>query len=170
LKKTTDRGGPARIEDAVRFVLRLLQHDLQINEVFVAIEFQDNIPEAHLDSTQLEQILLNVVKNAIDAMNSVPPITRRLRLTTSFDGNSTVLLSVQDSGPGIAVEDRARIFDPLFTTKAGGMGLGLAISFAVLEKHGGKLRLVKSDSNGTTFELAIPVGGPRSFESARDAR
>jgi signal transduction histidine kinase len=145
-------------------VLRLLQHDLQINEVSVATEFQDDLPDVHLDGTQLQQVLLNLVKNAIDAMRSVAPETRRLRLTTGFEGRSTVLLSVQDSGPGIPVEDRERIFDPFFTTKSGGMGLGLAICFTVVENHGGKLRLVKSDSEGTTFELAIPVGGSRSAE------
>jgi signal transduction histidine kinase len=102
---------------------------------------------------------LNLVKNAIDAMDTVPPEARRLRLTTSFDGHSTVLLTVQDSGPGIHLEDRERIFDPFFTTKSGGMGLGLAICFTVVENHGGKLRLVKSDSDGSIFEVAIPVGG-----------
>jgi signal transduction histidine kinase len=92
-------------------------------------------------------------------MDTVPPEARRLRLTTSFDGHSTVLLTVQDSGPGIHLEDRERIFDPFFTTKSGGMGLGLAICFTVVENHGGKLRLVKSDSDGSIFEVSIPVGG-----------
>ena len=101
-KNTTDRRARTRVEDVARLVLRLLQHDLQINEVSVATEFQGNLPDVHLDGTQLQQVLLNLVKNAIDAMRSVAPETRRLRLTTSFDGHSTVLLSVQDSGPGIA--------------------------------------------------------------------
>jgi signal transduction histidine kinase len=162
-KKTTDRRALTRVEDAVRLVLRLLRHDLQINEVSVATEFQDNLPEAHLDGTQLQQVLLNLVKNAIEAMSSLPR-TRLLRLTTSFDGHSTILLSVQDSGPGIPVEDRERIFDPFFTTRAAGTGLGLAICFTVVENHGGKLRPVKSDSDGSIFELAIPVGGQHSAE------
>ena len=148
--------------DAVRLVLRLLQHDLQINEVSVATELQDNLPEVHLDGTQLEQVLLNLVKNAIDAMSSSPPEARRLRLKTSFDGQSTVLMSVQDSGPGISAENRERIFDPFFTTKPGGMGLGLAISSTLVVNYGGKLRLVKSDSEGSIFELAIPVVRQRS--------
>ena len=92
-------------------------------------------------------------------MSSVSPEARLLLLTTSFDGYSQVLLSVQDSGTGIPVEDQKRIFDPFFTTKSTGMGLGLAICFAVVEKQGGKLRLVKSDFNGSIFELVIPVGG-----------
>ena len=163
-KTTPDRTAPTRVEDVARLVLRLLQHDLQINEVSVATEFQDNLPEVHLDDTQLQQVLLNLIKNAIDAMSSVAPDARLLRLTTSFDGHSTVLLAVQDSGPGIPVEDRERMFDPFFTTKSGGMGLGLAICFTVVENHGGKLRLVKSDSDGSIFELAIPVGGQHSPE------
>jgi signal transduction histidine kinase len=158
-KKTADRGAPASVEDVARLILRLLQHDLQINEVSVATEFQGNLPKVQLDNTHLQQVLLNLVKNAIDAMDTVPPEARRLRLTTSFDGHSTVLLTVQDSGPGIHLEDRERIFDPFFTTKSGGMGLGLAICFTVVENHGGKLRLVKSDSDGSIFEVAIPVGG-----------
>jgi signal transduction histidine kinase len=161
-KKTTDLRALTRVEDAVRLVLRLLQHDLQINEVSVATELQDNLPEVHLDGTQLEQVLLNLVKNAIDAMSSSPPEARRLRLKTSFDGQSTVLMSVQDSGPGISAENRERIFDPFFTTKPGGMGLGLAISSTLVANYGGKLRLVKSDSEGSIFELAIPVVRQRS--------
>jgi len=163
-KTTPDRRAPARVEDVARLVLRLLQHYLQINEVSVVTEFQDNLPEVHLDDTQLQQVLLNLIKNAIDAMSSVAPEARRLRLTTRFNGHSTVMLSVQDSGPGIPVQDRERIFDPFFTTKSGGMGMGLAICFTVVENHGGKLRLVKSDSDGSIFELAIPVGGQHSAE------
>ena len=163
-RTTNDRRAPTRVEDVARLALRLLQHDLQINEVSVATEFQDNLPEVHLDSAQLQQVVLNLVKNAIDAMSSVAPDARHVRLTTSFDGHSTILLSVQDSGRGIPVEDRERMFDPFFTTKSGGMGMGLAICFTVVENHGGKLRLVKSDSDGSIFELAIPVGGQNSAE------
>jgi signal transduction histidine kinase len=158
-KKTTDRRVLAHVEDVVRLVLRLLQYDLQMSEVSVATDFQDNLPDVHLDATQLQQALLNLIKNAIEAMSSVAPEARRLRLTTSFDGHATILLSVQDSGPGIPVEDRERIFDPFFTTKSGGIGLGLAISSTLVANYGGKLRLVKSDSDGSIFELAIPVGG-----------
>jgi len=73
-----------------------------------------------------------------------------------------VSMSVQDSGPGISAEDQEHIFDPFFTTKPHGMGLGLAISSTLVANHGGKLRLVKSDSSGSIFELDMPVGGQRS--------
>ena len=157
--KTIDQRARTGAEDVARLALTLLRHDLQINGVSVTTEFQGNLPDVQLDGMGLQQILLNLVRNAIDAMSSSPPDARRLRLKTSFDGHSTVLLSVQDSGPGIAAEDRERIFDPFFTTKSGGMGLGLAISSSLVANHGGKLKLVKSDGEGSIFEIAMPVGG-----------
>jgi signal transduction histidine kinase len=119
-KKTTDRRALTHVEDNARLVLRLLHYDLLINEVSVATEFHGYLPEVQLDGMQLQQVLVNLIKNAIEAMGSVTPQARRLRLTTGFDGHSTVLLSVQDSGPGIPVEHHERIFDPFFTTKYGG--------------------------------------------------
>ena len=149
-------------EDVAWLALRLLKHDLQINEVSVITEFQGNLPDVELDSLELQQILLNLVRNAIDAMSSSPSDERRLGLKTSFDGHSTVLMSVEDSGPGISPEDTERIFEPFFTTKSGGMGLGLAISSSLVVNRGGKLRLGKSDSDGSIFEIEMPAIGQRS--------
>jgi signal transduction histidine kinase len=160
--KTIHRSALTSAEDVARLALRLLKHDLQINEILVATEFQGNMPDVQVDAMELQQVLLNLVRNAIDAMKSSPPEERRLQLKTGFDGQSTVLMSVQDSGPGIPAADRQRIFDPFFTTKLGGMGLGLAISSTLVANHGGKLKLVKSDAEGSTFELELPVGNRRS--------
>jgi len=163
--KTSDEEASTSAEDAGRLALRLLNHDLQINAVSVTTAFRGNLPKVRMAGMKLEQVLLNLVKNAIDAMTYSPAEARRLRLETSFDGRSTVLISVQDSGPGISAEDRERIFDPFFTTKPGGMGLGLAISSTLLEHSGGKLRLVKSAIDGSTFELALPIAGQRATAS-----
>ena len=81
-----------------------------------------------------------------------------LQLEARPGGNETVLLSIEDSGAGISPEDRDRIFEPFFTTKPAGMGLGLAICRTVVENHGGKLQLAKSDSHGSIFEIAMPTG------------
>jgi signal transduction histidine kinase len=165
--KTTDRRALTNVEDVARSALKLLQHDLQTSEISLVVEYKGNLPEVNVDSTQLQQVIFNLVKNGMEAMSYVAPNARRLRLTTDFDGES-ILLSVQDSGPGIPAEDRERIFDPFFTTKSGGMGLGLAISYSVIENHGGKLRLLKSDSEGSAFELTIPwdrSGNAVSFET-----
>jgi signal transduction histidine kinase len=147
------------VEDVARQVLRLVQHDLQINEIAVATDFEDDLPQVFADTTQLQQVVLNLVKNAIEAMNQTVPEARLLQLAVRRDGNSTVLLSTQDSGAGISPEDRDRIFDPFFTTKPAGMGLGLAICRTVVEDHGGKLRLARSDSRGSIFEISLPIGG-----------
>jgi signal transduction histidine kinase len=162
--KTVHRSALTSAEDVGQLALRLLKHDLQINGISVTSEFQDNLPEVQMDGMELQQVLLNLVRNAIDAMSFTPPEARRLRLKTSFDGGSTVLMSVQDSGSGISAEDRERIFDTFFTTKPTGMGLGLAISSTLVASRGGKLRLIKSDSDGSIFELAVPVGGQRSAQ------
>lgn len=160
--KTADETSRTSTEDAGRLALRLLDHDLKLNNVSVTTEFQGNIPNVRMTGIALQQVLLNLVRNAIDAMSSCPSDARRLRLETRFDGNSAVLMSIQDSGPGISVENSEHIFDPFFTTKPDGMGLGLAISAKLLEDSGGKLRLVRSAPDGTTFELAIPAGEQRS--------
>jgi signal transduction histidine kinase len=159
--KTAHKSAQTSAEDVGLLALRLLRHDLQINGISVTTEFQGNLPEVQIDGMELQQVLLNLIRNAIDAMGSSPPNARRLRLKTSFNGQSTVLMSVEDTGIGISAEDRERIFDPFFTTKSSGMGLGLAISSTLVANHGGKLRLVKSDTDGSIFELAMPVSGQR---------
>jgi signal transduction histidine kinase len=96
-----------------------------------------------------------IVQQVFEAM-AASTTTRSLQLMTTQNGNSVVLLSVQDFGPGITPEDRAHVFDPFFSTKPSGMGLGLSISRRIIEDHGGDLRLVDTSSNGCTFEIAVP--------------
>jgi C4-dicarboxylate-specific signal transduction histidine kinase len=99
-----------------------------------------------------------LVKNAIEAMRSAPTEKRRLRLATGLHEKSGVAVYVHDSGTGIAKENRSKIFDPFFSTKPTGMGLGLSICRAIAEDHGGELRLSKTDHHGTSFELVLPIG------------
>ena len=144
-------------ENVAQLALRLLRHDLQVHQVTVTTEFRGNLPDVQIDGLELQQVLLNLIRNAMDAMNSSPSERRRLRLKTSFDGPSTITMTVEDSGDGIAAEDQKRIFDAFFTTKRDGMGLGLAISSTLVANHGGKLSLLKSDFEGTIFELRMPT-------------
>ena len=156
-KKTDDRRNLSHLDDVAREVLGLLQHDLESSQVTVATEHLVNLPPVRADRIQLQQIVLNLVKNAIEAMSSVPSGSRHVRVVTRLNGNSTVLLSVQDSGHGITAEHQGRIFDPFFTTKPTGMGLGLAICRTVAQDHGGNLRLVETSSHGSIFEIELPI-------------
>jgi signal transduction histidine kinase len=156
-KKRGDHRTMINIGDVARQVLKLVEHDLLLNEVTLATDFQNDLTEVHADRTLIQQVILNLVRNAIDAMNSIPPRARRLRLATSLTGHSSVLLSVQDTGPGITPEQSDHLFEPFFTTKPTGMGLGLAICRTVVEDHGGSLRLSKTDLEGCVFEMTLPI-------------
>ncbi len=160
--KTAHGGASTNVEDVAELALKLLKHDLLANGISVATEFQGNIPPVSMDGTELQQIVLNLCKNAIDAMSSVPADQRQLRMKTGLDGGATVRLSVEDSGTGITPRHQERIFDPFFTTKQGGMGLGLAISSNLVARCGGKLRLLKSGVKGSVFELEMPISARAS--------
>jgi signal transduction histidine kinase len=156
-KEGADHRTMIRVDDVARQVLYLVEQDLQANGVSVSTEFQADLSEVHADRTQLQQVILNLVRNSIDAMRPMPPHARRLRLATNLGEHSTVVLCVQDSGPGITAENTERVFDPFFTTKPSGMGLGLSICQTIVEGHGGRLRLAKTDSDGCVFEIALPI-------------
>jgi signal transduction histidine kinase len=109
------------------------------------------------DPAQLQQVILNLIKNAIEAMNSVPVADRRLKVGTRIDKNSHVVLSVQDNGAGIHPQDQSRIFEAFFTTTPAGMGLGLAVCRRIVERYAGSLVLAEAGPKGSTFEVALPV-------------
>ena len=156
-RKTDDRRNLIHLDDVAREAMGLLQHDLETSQVAVATEYLGNLPPVRADRIQLQQIVLNLVKNAIEAMSSNPSGSRHVQVVTRLSGNSTVLLSVKDSGQGITAEHQDRIFDPFFTTKPTGMGLGLAICRTVAQDHGGNLQLVETSSHGSIFEIELPI-------------
>jgi len=156
-KKTPLQRSRVVPEQLVRQALDLVQHDLQMNQVSVTADFTGDLPAIEADPVQLQQVILNLVGNAIDAMAKNDPERRRLRVAARRGEHAEVLLLVEDTGHGLGATDRDRVFDPFFTTKPTGMGLGLAISRTILEEHGGSLRVVRTDAQGSTFEIALPV-------------
>ena len=145
-----------QLNDLIQQVMRLSRHDLLSNGISKTVKYQENLPPVCADYTQLQQVISNLIKNAIDAMTCMPLGQRRVRLATGSDGNF-VSFYIHDSGPGIADQDRERIFDAFFTTKSTGMGLGLSICRTIMEQHGGTLRLTNTGRNGSTFEIALPI-------------
>ena len=145
------------IDRLAREVLRMVENDLHVHGVTVSTEFQEGIPQVRADPVQLQQVILNLVKNAIDAIGTGSSNQKAIRLITTSDGKSAVSLYVQDTGPGITLPDEAQVFDPFFTTKPSGMGLGLSISRRIIEDHGGELRLIETSSKGSIFEITLRI-------------
>jgi signal transduction histidine kinase len=166
-KTTTHQKTLIEINRLVQQVLEMVENDLHGQGVTVSTEFQEDLPQIMGDRTLLQQVILNLVKNAIEAMGTIPTTVKTLRLVTTQDGNSIVSLSVQDSGLGITPENGTRVFDPFFTTKSSGTGLGLSISRKIIEDHGGELRLTKTNSNGCTFEITLPSAATSDSEGLK---
>lgn len=146
-----------QINDIVLETLILVQHDLQVDGISVASEYEDDLPQIRADRVQIQLVILNLIKNAIEAMRSSPRGKRHLQVVTALKGNSDISVSIRDTGPGIGAKDRDGIFDPFFSTKKAGMGLGLSICRTIIENHGGKLSLVETEFPGSIFEVVVPI-------------
>jgi signal transduction histidine kinase len=157
VRKQGDQKTPIDINGVVQQALDLMAHDLQVQGVTVTGDYQDGLPLVRANRLLLQQVVLNLLRNAIDAMTPVEARSRHLRLATAGNGASTVVLSISDSGSGVSADDRERIFDPFFTTKQTGTGLGLSICQSIIEEHKGKLSLAKTGATGSVFEIALPA-------------
>jgi PAS domain S-box-containing protein len=153
------KGSPRRMEldinKVIQEVITLLRNELTRNRVSLRTDFASNLAPVSGDPVQLQQVLINLVVNAIDAMRLYTDRTRELRIRSAKNAHG-ILVQVQDSGPGIKPELADGIFEPFFTTKAEGIGMGLAISRSIIESHGGQLSLV-SASQGTLFQFILPI-------------
>ena len=153
------KGSPRRMEldinKVIQEVITLLRNELTRNRVSLRTDFASNLPPVSGDPVQLQQVLINLVVNAIEAMRLSTDRTRELRIRSAKNADG-ILVQVQDSGPGIKPELADGIFEPFFTTKAEGIGMGLAISRSIIESHGGQLSLV-SASPGTLFQFILPI-------------
>ena len=160
--KTIYRSALTNVEDAAQLALRLLKRDLQINEVSVATDFHGDLPEVQLDGMELQQVLLNLIRNAIDAMSPLPPQARRLRFKTDLDDQSTVVVSVEDSGLEFLMGIVSAYSIHSLRQNPAVWDWGSPSLLTWLQSTEGKLRLLKSNTDGSIFELTMPVGRQRS--------
>ena len=151
---------PTDLPAAVDDVLRLLRSELIGNDISVVTDIPPRVPLVRGDRVQIQQVLLNLVKNASDSMARVSPVDRSLTLAVRGDGDGHVGISVRDSGTGIPHDVVDRVFQPFVTTKKDGMGLGLAVCRTIVEAHRGTLRAWNNDGGGATFEFTLPVAQP----------
>lgn len=145
------------VNAVITSVLDLLSLDIRRHGVEVETEFTDGLRPIRGGRGQLECVVSNLIRNAIDAMSEVEGKQRKLRIRTQSDKQGEVLTAVEDSGTGIQPRDAKRIFDPFFTTKRGGMGAGLWISRSIVEAYGGRLWATPNLPKGSIFKFVIPA-------------
>jgi signal transduction histidine kinase len=147
---------PVDLNEATREVITLLRSELQKSRVILRAELADDLPPVKGDRVQLQQVILNLLRNASDAMSSVDDRPRKLVIRTERDQDDCARLTVQDTGVGFDPQAVGRLFDSFYTTKNGGMGIGLSVSRSIIESHRGRLWAAPNDGPGASFSFSIP--------------
>jgi PAS domain S-box-containing protein len=158
------------LNDATREVIALSMSDLQRHRVMLRAELADNLPLVTANRVQLQQVILNLLRNSSDAMAGVDDGPRQLLIRTERDEGDRVRLTVQDVGVGLEAQVMDKLFQAFYTTKSSGMGIGLSVSRSIIEKHGGRLWAEPNDGPGATFAFSIPRVPERPTDAARVVR
>jgi C4-dicarboxylate-specific signal transduction histidine kinase len=156
-KKSDIEKVPLDVNDAVWEIIALVQRELISYRVSLRTELAPALPTILGDRVQLQQVIINLVMNGIEAMQSVTDRRRELVIRSRQHETQQVLVSVTDCGIGIAAENADRLFNAFFTTKSGGMGMGLSICRSIMEAHGGRLWATANVPHGATFQFTLPV-------------
>ena len=146
------------INEAICDVIALTRSEALKHGVSVQTELAADLPPVEGDRVQLQQVILNLIMNAVEAMGGVDDGPRELLIRTEPDAAGGVLVAVRDSGPGLGPQSAARLFEAFYTTKAGGMGMGLSICRSIVEAHGGRLWASANEPRGAVFQFTLPAG------------
>jgi PAS domain S-box-containing protein len=157
-KAPAPRGDCLDLNEAVREVIVLTRGETLKNGVSVQMQLAECLPLIQGDRVQLQQVVLNLILNAVEAMSSVDDARRELSIGTGRRGMDEILVAVRDSGPGIDPEHLERVFDSFYTTKPGGVGLGLSICRSIIDAHGGRLWAAANAPRGAAFQFTLPAG------------
>jgi signal transduction histidine kinase len=159
-RESTHDRRPLNLNAVVRDVLSTVELELRMQRVAVKLSLDSNLPSVLADSGQIHQVFLNLITNAMEAMTGVTGRQPVLTVSSSVvAGSSDVAVTVEDAGVGIADKDSARIFEPFFSTKAAGTGVGLTVCRVIAEAHGGRLEVSANEPYGTIFRVILPVSG-----------
>jgi PAS domain S-box-containing protein len=145
------------VNGVIREVLALLDNSLRAHTIIVAPALAADIPPVLGDRVQLQQVLLNLLVNAVEAMSSVADRQRTLHVQSRKEATGDILVTIQDSGMGVVAREAEQIFEPFFTTKQGGMGMGLSICRSIIEAHGGRLWAKPGQPTGAVFQFVLPT-------------
>jgi C4-dicarboxylate-specific signal transduction histidine kinase len=157
VKKAPPRMEPLHMNEAISEVIELTRGEATKNGVSVQTQFAESLPAVTGDRTQLQQVILNLILNAVQAMAESGLPLRELQIRTEARQSDGVLVSVRDSGPGIQPQNLDRLFDPFYTTKSAGMGMGLAICRSIVEGHGGRIWATADIPRGASFHFTLPA-------------
>jgi len=152
---------PTDITQVVRRAVSLVRGEILSNEIELDIIQDASLPLVIADAIQVEQVLLNLLRNAIDALAEIPEGRRELKIMLDCCENREISVAISDTGPGFSDDTRDKLSSPFFSTKPEGMGLGLAISTTIIEDHGGRLTHEVNDAGGATFRFTLPTNGRR---------
>jgi C4-dicarboxylate-specific signal transduction histidine kinase len=157
------KGSPPQIDwlqinDIILATVTLLESEILQNQVALQTDLSGEAPLVQGDRVQLQQVILNLILNAIEAINRVPAGPRELIISSAKNDSNGVLVSVRDPGAGLAPDNLDRLFDAFYTTKPDGMGMGLAISRSIVEAHGGRIWAKPNSPRGAVFQFILPTG------------
>ncbi len=157
-KGSSPEKGPLDINETILATVTLVDGEVQRSQVSLQTQLSSDVPIVDGDRVQLQQVILNLILNAIEAMNLVTTGPRNLIVSSAKSDSNDVVISVQDSGAGFASESRDRLFNAFYTTKPGGMGMGLAISRSIVENHYGRIWAAPNAPRGAVFQFTLPIG------------
>jgi C4-dicarboxylate-specific signal transduction histidine kinase len=157
VKKAPPRNDQVDLNEVILEVLALAQTEARRNRVVLKRELAKNLPPVLGDRVQLQQVILNLIMNGLEAISKIAQGERELLVSSSKDEANNVIVAVRDSGEGLDAANLERVFDAFFTTKPDGMGMGLAISRTIIESHGGRLWATSNAARGAVFQFTLPV-------------
>ena len=157
VRKAPPQRAALEINEAVVEVIALTRSEVAKNRVSVRTQLAEGLPLIQADRVQLQQVILNLIINAVEAMSGAGARASGALITTGRNTSNGVLVSVQDSGPGLDPKTMDRLFDAFFTTKSKGMGMGLAICHSIIEAHGGRMWAGPNEPRGAVFQFTLPL-------------
>jgi PAS domain S-box-containing protein len=163
VKKLPARKATLDINETILDTIALTRSEIQRHHILLQTELTTGLPRIWGDRVQLQQVILNLIMNAIEAMNEVSEESRELLIGSSMATPDAVIVAVRDSGPGLKAESVDHLFDPFYTTKPGGLGMGLSICRSITEAHGGRLWATANASRGTVFQFVLPLHQDDAF-------
>ncbi len=146
-----------QINEAIGEVIALTRGEVAKNRVCARTQLAEDLPPVDGDRVELQQVVLNLIINAVEAMSEVDDGPRDMTISTGKDGSGSVVVSVCDSGPGFAIDDLERLFEPFYTSKPSGLGMGLSICRTIVEAHGGRLWASRNTPRGAVFQFTLPA-------------